>query len=67
MADDADLTDARLEREMAAMIERVRVKPREAGPYTGYCYWCGENVHAPKRWCDADCRDEWERQQRRGA
>ena len=61
MADDTDLTNARLEREMAAMIERVRVKPREAGPYTGYCYWCGCRVKSPRRWCDAECRDDWER------
>lgn len=66
MADDADLSDARAEREMQARLAWLRMR-QQALPYSGQCYWCGENVHAPKRWCDADCRDEWERQQRRGA
>lgn len=66
MADDADLTDAHLEREMQARLAWLR-RPQQALPYSGQCYWCGEKVHAPKRWCDADCRDDWERQQRRGA
>ncbi|MFN4003333.1 MAG: hypothetical protein ACK4MJ_12285 [Hylemonella sp.] len=66
MADDADLTDAHLEREMQMRLAALR-RRQQALPYSGQCYWCGEDVAPPKRWCDADCRDEWERQQRRGA
>ena len=28
---------------------------------TGRCLWCGEPVADGRRWCDAECRDEWER------
>lgn len=59
--DEADLAQARAEREDEAR-RRFRVAPRESvGPYTGYCYNCGVPVIDPRRWCDADCRDDWEK------
>lgn len=30
---------------------------------TGYCLFCGEPVPWVCRWCDADCRDDWEKQE----
>lgn len=52
MADDVDVTAQRLEREMDALLRR-RAK---AGPRsTGACLWC-----------DADCRDAWQRVEERG-
>lgn len=60
MADDADLTDARIEREMTMRLAELR-RQKEALPYSGQCYWCGESLPPPKRWCDADCRGDWER------
>lgn len=33
---------------------------------TGFCLYCSEVVDGPKRWCDGDCRDGWERERRRG-
>ena len=38
-----------------------RTPPAPILPYCGQCYWCGEPLPAPRRWCDADCRDDWER------
>ena len=58
MADEADLTQARLEREEAL---RRRTPPAPILPYCGQCYWCGEALPPTRRWCDADCRDDWER------
>ncbi|MCX8018768.1 MAG: hypothetical protein N2690_12860 [Rhodocyclaceae bacterium] len=58
MADEADLTDARLAREM----ERLLALRRAPGPApTGFCLWCGMVVTGGRRWCDAKCRDDWER------
>lgn len=38
---------------------------REEGPPpTGRCLYCGEEVDPPKRWCDAHCRDDWEKRKR---
>lgn len=35
---------------------------REAGPpATGHCAFCGEPVADGLRWCDTDCRDDWQR------
>lgn len=59
MADDADLTQARLEREMDYLLRQRR--PAAALPDTGRCHWCGEATHGGRRFCDADCRDDWER------
>lgn len=58
MADEADLTQAHMEREEAL---RRRTPPAPILPYCGQCYWCGEPLPSPRRWCDADCRDDWER------
>ena len=30
---------------------------------TGYCLWCGEEMEEGRRWCDADCRNRWQRAQ----
>lgn len=27
----------------------------------GLCLNCGESTEGERRWCDAECRDEWER------
>lgn len=56
--DDADRAQIEIER-WQEMIRRPRL-PRAPEP-TGECLWCGEAVQPGRRWCDADCRDEWER------
>lgn len=33
----------------------------------GMCLFCGEEVEGDRRWCDAVCRDDWQRRQKRGA
>jgi len=62
--DEADLAQQMIERE-EALMRRARRLP--ALPYSGQCYWCGEDVAAPRRWCDAECRDHWERARARRA
>lgn len=32
----------------------------------GACHNCGEEVPDGLRWCNAQCRDDWERDQKRG-
>lgn len=34
-----------------------------AALWTGRCWNCEEPVDKPRRWCDAECRDEWEKLQ----
>lgn len=28
---------------------------------TGYCLWCAAPLASPQRWCDIDCRDDWDK------
>jgi len=39
-------------------------KPPAPEP-TGYCLNCDEPIQAG-RWCDANCRDDWEKRERAG-
>jgi hypothetical protein len=46
------------------LSERFRAHEPEAKE-TGYCLTCGAPLPKGRRWCDAECRDEWEREQKR--
>ena len=61
--DDADRAADRedIAREAAVAAIRRRI---EAMPSLGYCYYCGEALRAGKRFCDADCRDDYDRQEK---
>lgn len=48
------------ERERSIAAARRVGKLLEAN---GTCHWCGEAVKAERRFCDADCRDGWQRQE----
>lgn len=38
---------------------------RDEGPRPcGHCHYCSETVAAGLRWCDAECRDDWEAEKR---
>ena len=55
IADDAD-------RQIEQFIARAAQTKRPEGPrYTGRCANCLEAVAEPKRWCDAECRDQEQR------
>ncbi len=58
MADVIDQANDRAERDTAlAAQQRKPVGPE----WAGYCHNCGKDLPWPARWCDADCRDDWER------
>lgn len=62
MADEVDRTVERQEREEAYLRAASR-KP--AGPIaTGMCLYCEEIVADGVRWCSAEHRDNWEKEQR---
>ncbi|MDR3088105.1 MAG: hypothetical protein LBU45_09210 [Azoarcus sp.] len=51
-------------------VERLEEAARRFGPgghpapgpkATGRCLWCDEPLEDGRRWCDSDCRDDWER------
>jgi hypothetical protein len=43
---------------------RVGAHKPVAPPANGTCLWCGAPLAGKQRWCDADCRDEWEHAER---
>lgn len=46
----------------------LALRNRRQGPAiaeTGFCLNCETQTPAGHRWCDADCRDAWERGRRR--
>lgn len=53
--------DAELKQEMilAAEIQRIHEEANKPIVGTGECWNCGEPVEPGRRWCCADCRDQW--------
>ena len=62
MADEADRTQDRMERE-EELIKKFSAKPLGPKP-NGFCHWCEATVAETKSFCDHYCRDDWEREQR---
>ncbi len=56
-----DLFDLATEREEMDRDIALRVRKPEGPKPTGVCLWCGEPVEEGRRWCDAFCRNGWER------
>lgn len=63
MADIVDLGNDRAEEILRDSIARVSMMAR-APHFTGECAYCGAGLSHPKRFCDSDCRDDWDREQR---
>jgi len=69
MADIIDQANDRAEQDLAKAIDAAR----SGGGLTalakacGHCLSCGPGVPLPdgQRWCNADCRDDWQRMQTR--
>ena len=58
--DDSDRATAHeeLRRDIA-----LRERRPEGPPYTGQCHNCDAPLPPPMRWCDPDCRTDWEARQ----
>ena len=59
MADDADLADRFIEiNARASRYKSLRDEPDVIA--IGECLFCGATVEPGRRWCNAECRDDWE-------
>ena len=54
MADDADLSDARIEAAITAGVEAARLKVKPPRHYIE-CNWCGDPTEDGARYCCKDC------------
>ena len=61
MADEADITQDREERMMEALRRRSPVVELEPD---GSCYYCGEPIPHPKKFCDLTCSEDYEYEKR---
>lgn len=44
----------------------MRQRKPEGPPAVGYCHNCHEPLQPGARFCDSDCRDDWENRNARG-
>lgn len=62
----ADEIDRAQERDAQFLADSLAAQQRRADhgrlPAMGYCHYCGEPVAGALRFCDAECRDEWDRE-----
>ena len=57
MSDEADKAEHQEElARQAALVVRKKIGPK----WTGFCANCGEVLEMPLRWCNAECREDWE-------
>jgi len=60
----ADIIDEAHEREEELRAKALERREPEGPPAVGACYNCSEPLAPGQRWCDADCRDDWEKYMR---
>ena len=62
MADIVDLGNDRAEE----ILNEQLAKRRPEGPKPfGFCHYCSEPIGQGERWCNVDCRDDWELMEKR--
>lgn len=59
----ADISDHATEQEEQDRLRALQRRAPEGPRATGNCLFCGEPVEPPRRWCDAQCRDDYEAEQ----
>lgn len=64
MADAADIAGYHEETFHAARVAAVRRAAHVCVSRTGVCRYCGERVSLERAFCDIDCRDDHEHEQR---
>lgn len=65
MADQFDLASEYEELERLSCLNKLKSDNQPKAEATGCCLYCEEPLPEGRRWCNAECRDEWEKEQRR--
>jgi hypothetical protein len=65
MADPADEASDFIDQELARQIAAAKNQARPAKTPVGTCHHCGEKVDKGMIFCDADCRDDFDREEQR--
>jgi len=63
--DDLDFVQDAEAENMARAIQAVRNRARSSTLlFSGSCYYCDTPVKSPHVFCNTECRDDWEQEQR---
>jgi hypothetical protein len=63
--DDIDRAQARDAQAAEAALAEVRYQASRTGlAYTGHCHYCGAITGGGRRFCDADCRDDYDQEKK---
>lgn len=65
MADTADLASYLENLQLENILNNQLNRQHESVKATGCCLYCHAELSGEKRWCDSDCRDDWEFEQSR--
>ena len=65
MADEFDKASEFEQLLLDSLLYMQSKKPKEEAAATGQCLYCEEPLPVGLRWCDSDCRDDWEYEQKR--
>jgi hypothetical protein len=61
MIDDVDKSNEQIEKGIENTLKNIDITiPKNT---TGKCLLCGQFVENERRWCNADCRDNYEKNQ----
>jgi hypothetical protein len=59
MVDEVDRANEQIEKGIEDTLKNINTTiPKNV---TGRCLACGENITDERRWCNADCRDNYEK------
>lgn len=64
MSDEVDRAEHNQSVILDAAVKRRRDVSAVPVMGIGRCHACGDRVDEGRRWCDADCRDDWEKGER---
>lgn len=62
--DDADRAEVNIEHAMEDALAEVRRAQQQGVKAIGMCLFCGADLPPMLRFCDADCRDGYDHEQR---
>lgn len=64
-ADSIDAANDRAEAERQAIIQAHQSQAKRVLAYKATCHYCNTFIAPPKRFCDDECRDEYDYEQNR--
>ena len=59
MNDDVDVANDLMQHMIDTGVRNAKDRIKKPSNQTGRCLWCEEPIKGDRRWCSADCRDEF--------